>query len=152
LVTNNNRDKATDGIMLAVTAKSSSTITITSIDILLDSIDTNVPVEVMITQGSYFGYELYSQIWDTVGSYTIPQGNGHSRVTTIQGLDPITIELGKTIGLYIFFPEGHEMLIGSAGEVTSDGDIRIYSGSSVPAKFMSVERGVGWSGAIKYDV
>ena len=151
LVTNNNRDKATDGIMLAVTAKA-STITITSIDILLDSIDTNVPVEVMITQGSYFGYELYSQIWDTVGTYTIPQGNGHSRVTTIQGLDPITIESGKTIGLYILFPEGHEMLIGSGGEVTSDGDIRIYSGSSVPAKFMSVERGVGWSGAIKYDV
>ena len=151
LVTNNNRDKATDGIMLAVTAKA-STITITSIDILLDSIDTNVPVEVMITQGSYFGYELYSQIWDTVGSYTIPQGNGHSRVTTIQGLDPITIASGKTIGLYILFPEGHEMLIGSAGEITSDGDIRIYSGSSVPAKFMSVERGVGWSGAIKYDV
>ena len=151
LVTNNNRDKATDGIMLAVTAKA-STITITSIDILLDSIDTNVPVEVMITQGSYFGYELYSQIWDTVGSYIIPQGNGHSRVTTIQGLDPITIASGKTIGLYILFPEGHEMLIGSAGEITSDGDIRIYSGSSVPAKFMSVERGVGWSGAIKYDV
>ena len=137
--------------MLAVTAKA-STITITSIDILLDSIDTNVPVEVMITQGSYFGYELYSQIWDTVGTYTILQGNGHSRVTTIQGLDPITIESGKTIGLYVLFPEGHEMLIGSVGEVTSDGDIRIYSGSSVPAKFMSVERGVGWSGAIKYDV
>ena len=137
--------------MLAITAKA-STITITSIDILLDSIDTNVPVDVMITQGSYFGYELYSRAWGIVGSYTIPQGNGPSRVTAIQGLDPITIESGKTIGLYILFPEGHEMLIGSTGEVTSDGNIRIYSGSSVPAKFMSVERGVGWSGAIEYSI
>ena len=151
LVTNNNRDKATDGIMFSVTAKA-STITITSIDILLDSIDTNVPVDVMIMQGPYFGYELYSRAWDAVGSYTIPQGNGPSRVTAIQGLDPITIASGETIGLYILFPEGHEMLIGSAGEITSDGNIRIYSGSSVPAKFMSVERGVGWSGAIEYSI
>lgn len=64
----------------------------------------------------------------------------------------MTIPSGKTIALYILFPEGHEMLVGSRSEVSSDGEIRIYSGSSVPAKFTSVERGVGWSGAIKYSI
>ena len=62
-----------------------------------------------------------------------------------QGINPITIPSGKTIGLYIVFPEGHNMVIGSSGEVSSDGDIRIYSGSSVPSKFMSVDRGVALS-------
>ena len=151
MVTNYNTGKATDGIMLALTAKSSP-ITITSIDVLLDSTDTDIPVDLMIMEGSYFGYELYSRIWRSVGGYIIPQGNGPSRATTIQGIDPITIPSGKTIGLYIVFPEGHKMLIGGNGEVSSDGDIRMYSGSSVPGKFMSVERGVGWSGAIKYSI
>ena len=137
--------------MLAITAKSSS-VTITSIDVLLDSMDTDIPVELLMMQGSYFGYELYSRIWRSVGDYVIPQGNGPSRATTIQGIDPITIPSGKTIGLYIVFPEGHKMLIGSSGAISSDGDIRIYSGSSVPANFMSVDRGVGWSGAIKYAI
>ena len=137
--------------MLAITAKSSF-VTITSIDVLLDSMDTDIPVELMMMEGSYFGYELYSRIWRSVGGYIIPQGNGPSRTTTIQGIDPITIPSGKTIGLYIVFPEGHNMVIGSSGEVSSDGDIRIYSGSSVRSKFMSVDRGVGWSGAIKYSM
>ena len=137
--------------MLAITAKSSS-VTIKSIDILLDSMDTDIPVELLMMQGSYFGYELYSRLWRSVGDCVIPQGNGPSRATTIQGIDPITIPSGKTIGLYIVFPEGHKMLIGSSGEISSDGDIRIYSGSSVPANFMSVDRGVGWSGAIKYSI
>ena len=151
LVTNYNTGKATDGIMLAITAKASS-ITITSIDVLLDTMDIDIPVELMMMEGSYFGYELYSRIWQSVGGYIIPQGNGPSRATTIQGIDPITIPFGKTIGLYIVFPEGHNMLIGSGGKVSSEGDIRIYSGSSVPGKFMSVDRGVGWSGAIKYSM
>ena len=137
--------------MLAITAKSSS-VTIKSIDVLLDSMDTDIPVELLMMQGSYFGYELYSRLWRSVGDYVIPRGNGPSRATTIQGIDPITISSGKTIGLYIVFPEGHKMLIGSSGEISSDGDIRIYSGSSVPANFMSVDRGVGWSGAIKYSI
>jgi len=150
LVTNFHSQIPTDGVMLDVSAKESD-IEITSIEIHLDSKEADIPVEITTIQASYMGWELYSRIWRSTDKYTIPNGFGYGKLTPISdNFKPILVPAGKTVGIYVTLLEDNKMLVGSGYEATSDAFVKIYSGASVPNRFASLERGVSWSGAIRY--
>ena len=150
LVTNFHAQMSTDGIMFDVSAKESD-VEITSIEIHLDSNEADIPVDIISIQGSYMGWELYSRIWRSSNKYNIPNGFGYGKRTPISdNFKPIKVPAGKRVGIYVTLLEGHKMLVGSGYETTGDAFVKINSGASVPNRFASLERGVSWSGAIRY--
>eukprot|EP00562_Extubocellulus_spinifer_P000957 CAMPEP_0178480842 /NCGR_PEP_ID=MMETSP0696-20121128/5905_1 /TAXON_ID=265572 /ORGANISM="Extubocellulus spinifer, Strain CCMP396" /LENGTH=744 /DNA_ID=CAMNT_0020108297 /DNA_START=79 /DNA_END=2313 /DNA_ORIENTATION=+ len=145
------------GVMFDITAKDFP-IRITSLSIHTQSKEKNLPLELLIKEESYVGFEGDEAAWSTPVQYTLETGMGLGKLTPIPAdtFQSFTVPAGQTIGVYVTLTDGKGMLMGQTtslgGGRTENALVRIESGSSIGYRFGQVNKNRAWGGQIRYEL
>eukprot|EP00567_Pseudictyota_dubia_P002812 CAMPEP_0197446848 /NCGR_PEP_ID=MMETSP1175-20131217/11678_1 /TAXON_ID=1003142 /ORGANISM="Triceratium dubium, Strain CCMP147" /LENGTH=655 /DNA_ID=CAMNT_0042978013 /DNA_START=248 /DNA_END=2215 /DNA_ORIENTATION=+ len=149
------------GAMFDVVNKGSQPVVVTSLDVHLQVINTDIPVAVWTRSGSHIGFEQIPGAWQQQnrGSpFIIPQGLGAGSLTPIpeKDFEPLTISPGARMGFYVALRRNKGMLMRGQRDDTvlvEDDHVVIEAGTSFNSdRFGDFVTGKMWNGAVRYIV
>ncbi|PWH85113.1 GEVED domain-containing protein [Brumimicrobium oceani] len=132
------------GVMFDVTNNSAYDISITSLDVLLNT-TVNPTASVYYKTGTYLGSETVAANWTLSGTYPVTGAGG-----TFENIDVIdfVIPPGVTFGIFINYYGSYTTI--SAPDVVTNGDITITSGAGLCSPFGGLNANRGYNGTVNY--